>query len=72
MNRDEELAEKAPDEKLDVILGQIEDAVAVGVPLKSSVKRSIPKIPRDRKILIKKRKQVQTQLSRSVTEAKKE
>ena len=60
---DDQLINKTLDEKLGIILSVIEEIVIKYVPLKTSIRRNRPKIPRDHRILMKKRRRLQTQMN---------
>ena len=68
---DEKLQEKTPDEKLGIILEVTEDITSKNVPLKK-MRKKCPEIPRDRRILMKKRSKLQIQMSKSFSDARKD
>ena len=58
-----QLSNKSPEETYCTILHHIHELTTKFVPLKQSQKQSFAKIPRDRRILMKKRRRFQLQLS---------
>ena len=68
---DDQLINKTPDEKLGIILSVIEEIVIKYVPLKTSIRRNRPKIPRDPSILMKKRRRLQTQMNLKISNIQK-
>ena len=59
------LSDKLPDQISDQIYKTLQDIVTNHVPLKTKHRKSFSKIPRDRKILMKRRRKLQLQLTAS-------
>ena len=71
INWNELLLDHPPDAQLDIIMKKFYDICKANVPLRKSANRTgKPKIPRERRILMRKRKKVSDQLKLQLSEAR--
>ena len=65
------LADESPDQMLDILMSVILNSSSKHVPLKKSTTKSFSKIPRERKLLMRKRRKLQEQLIKTSSEIRK-